>query len=401
MTPPTVPEDTPNQYLLRSLSKLHKPDEWRTGMDDFTHQVRLGLIFDHLVIYKKNGGGNLEPVYARAVGRGRSAEADTAWGDGIGNQAIQENQAITTYPPQNSEADRLDRPFGLAIPLSNNNTAFGAVVLIRFGGPVFSPIDIYQAQGYSAVVSLVLGNQILRNEVESLSLQCRQSDLQDNFISTITHELRSPLGFIKGYATTLLRSDTTWDSQLQQEFLHIIDSETDHLQELIDNLLDSARLQSNMLEMHMQPVKVESLIQNILARTNLYHPELNIHFDITKPINLVKADPRRLEQVFENLISNSAKYAPQSPLWITIKSENLQVILQFRDEGPGIPPESLEKIFWRFFRDPSTSKDTRGSGLGLYICKQIIDAHNGKISVESTVGEGTRFIILLPALNKK
>ncbi|MEI8131709.1 MAG: ATP-binding protein [Leptolinea sp.] len=400
MSSQTAMEESPNLYLLRSLSKLHRPDESRSGMDDFTHQVRLGLIFDHLVIYKKNGGENLEPVYARAVGRGRSAEADTAWGDSIGSQAIQNNRAITTHPPQNSEADRLDRPFGLAIPLSHNNTPFGAVVMIRFGGPNYSLIDIDQAQGYAAVLSLVMGNKRLQDQVELLTQQNRQSNLQDNFISTITHELRSPLGFIKGFATTLLRSDTTWDFQTQQEFLKIIDSETDNLQDLIDNMLDSARLQSNMLEMHMQPVRVDSLIRNVTARTNLHHPDLKILLELTEPIKFVQADPKRLDQVFENLINNSSKYAPQSPLWITIKSENQQVILQFRDEGPGIPAESLEKIFWRFFRDLNSSKETRGSGLGLYICKQIIDAHHGEISVESTVGEGTKFTILLPVLDE-
>jgi signal transduction histidine kinase len=184
---------------------------------------------------------------------------------------------------------------------------------------------------------------------------------------------------------------------MQQEFLEIIDSETDHLQELIDNLLDSAQLQSSMLEMHLQPVRVEGLIQDTIARTSLHHPELKIILEIIEPVALVQADPRRLVQVFENLISNSAKYTPQSPLWIKIKSENQNVILQFRDEGLGIDPDSLEKIFWRFYRDPLTSKETRGSGLGLYICKQIIDAHNGKISVESTIGKGTCFTVSLPA----
>jgi signal transduction histidine kinase len=237
----------------------------------------------------------------------------------------------------------------------------------------------------------------LQRQVEALTLQSRQSDLQDSFISTITHELRSPLGFIKGYATTLLRSDTTWNAKMQQEFLQIIDSETDNLQELIDNMLDSARLQSNMLEMHMQPVRVESIIHNILARTNLHHPELVINLEVIEPVKMVQADPRRLDQVFDNLISNATKYASHSPLWITIKMMKEDVILEFRDEGPGIPAESLEKVFWRFYRDPISSKETRGSGLGLYICKQIIDAHQGKISVESIVGKGTVFKIQLPA----
>jgi K+-sensing histidine kinase KdpD len=399
MPPQTEPiEENPNLYLLRSLGKLNKPDEWKAGLDDFAHQVRMGLIFDHLVIYKKNGGGSLEPVYARAVGRGRSAEADTAWGDSIGAQAIQENCPVATLPQTTPGSDRLDRPYGLALPLTNGDEALGAVVMIRFGGPSYSSLDIEQAQGFSSILGLIMDNTKLRHKVELLTQQSKISTLQDNFIATITHELRSPLGYIKGYTTTLLRSDTTWDAKTQQEFLKIIDTETDHLHELIDNLLDSARLQSSMLEMVMQPVRVEGLVNNILARTTIHHPEMVTHLEVIQPVKMVKADPRRLEQVFENLVTNTSKYAPNSPLWITIKSDDHSVIITFRDKGPGIPPESLDKIFWRFYRDPQSSKETRGSGLGLYICHQIIDAHHGEISVESTIGEGSTFTITLPSI---
>ncbi len=177
------------------------------------------------MIYNKNGGDHLEPVYARAVGRGRSAEADTAWGDSIGAQAIQDNQPVATFRKK-TRSNRLDCPYGLALPLSMGDHPFGAVVLIRFGGPDYTPIDIEQAQGFSAILGLILGNLKLRHQVDELTQQCKVSTLQDNFISTITHELRSPLGFIKGYTTTLLRADTTWDSKTQLEFLKIIDLET-------------------------------------------------------------------------------------------------------------------------------------------------------------------------------
>jgi signal transduction histidine kinase len=391
-------EENPNLYLLRSLEKLNKPEEWKAGLDDFAHQIRMGLIYDHLVVYKKNGGGNLEPVYARAVGRGRAAEADTTWGDSIGAQAVLENQPVSTLPQKTPGTNRLDWPYGLALPLSIGEDPLGAIVMIRFGGPGYSTIDVEQAQGFASILGLVLGNIKMRRQVEELTERCKVSTLQDNFISTITHELRSPLGFIKGYTTTLLRSDTSWDATTQQEFLRIIDTETDHLQDLIENLLDSARLQSNMLEMHLQPVSVEGLIHNIMARTSIHHPDMVTHLEIIQPIKMVSADPRRLEQVFENLVTNASKYAPNSPLWITIKPGDKTQIIEFRDEGPGIPPDSREKIFWRFYRDPQTSKETRGSGLGLYICHQIIDAHHGQISVESTVGKGTTFTISLPVV---
>lgn len=398
---PGTIEENPNIYILRSLAKLNRPDEWKSGLDDFAHQVRLGLIFDHLVIYKRNGEDILEPVYARAVGRGRSAEADTSWGDSIGSQAILERKPVSTLPQITPGSNRLDRPYGLALPIHDGvNDPFGAVVLIRFGGPGYSNVDIDQALGFTAILSLLFGNQNLRKLVDQLSDQCKTADLQDNFVSNVTHELRSPLGFIKGYTTTLLRADTTWDEETRLEFLRIIDSEADHLQDLIDNLLDSARLQSNMLEFHLQPVRVEGLINNILSRAKLHHPDLVVNLDIDQSKNMVEADPRRLEQVFDNLLANSLKYAPASPLWIAIKSAEKDLMIQFRDEGPGIPEDSLEKIFWRFYRDPKASREARGSGLGLYICQQIIDAHRGKISVESSIGAGTTFTITLPALHQ-
>lgn len=399
MPPQTEPiDENPNLYLLRSLGKLNQPDEWKTGLDEFAHQFRLGLIYDHLVVYRKNGGNSLEPVFARAVGRGRSSEADTAWGDPIANQAIQEKKTVITYPQKTPGTNRLELPYGLGLPVFSGDDVIGAMVIIRFGGPGYSDLDLEQAQGFASIIGLVLGNLKLRHKLEELNEKCKQATLQDNFISTITHELRSPLGFIKGYTTTLLRSDTTWDTATQQEFLHIIDAETDHLQAMIDNLLDSARLQSHMLEINLQPVRVESLLHNIVARARVHHSNMEIKLNIVEPVKMVNADPGRLEQVFENLVTNAHKYAPGSPLWITLHSEGPLVIVEFRDEGPGIPEESLEKIFWRFYRDPQSGRDVHGSGLGLYICRQILDAHNGKISVESVSGKGSNFVISLPAM---
>ena len=399
MPPMTEPiDENPNLYFLRSLEKLNNADEWKIGLDEFAHLIRLGLIYDHLVVFKMNGGNALEPVFARAVGRGRSGEADTAWGDSIGIQAVQEKRPVIANPKKTPGTNRLENPYGLGIPIFNSGDVIGAMVIIRFGGPGYSDLDLEQAQGFASILGLVLGNIKLRRTVEELTERCKTSNLQDNFISTITHELRSPLGFIKGYTTTLLRSDATWDSTTQQEFLRIIDAETDHLQAMIDNLLDSARLQSNMLEFHFQPVRVESLLNNIIARAHIHHGGMTIHLKIMEPVQMVNADPERLEQVFENLITNAHKYAPESPVWINLRTDKEQVIIEFRDEGPGIPPESQEKIFWRFYRDPLSEREAHGSGLGLYICRQILDAHKGKISVESITGKGSTFVIWLPAM---
>ncbi len=120
-----------------------------------------------------------------------------------------------------------------------------------------------------------------------------------------------------------------------------------------------------MLEMHNQPVRVEGLVNNIIARAALHHPELVIHFEMITPLKMVKADPRRLEQVFENLVTNTSKYAPNSPLWITLKSDDHSMIIEFRDEGPGIPPNHWIRSSGVFI-EIQIIQETRGSGLGLY-----------------------------------
>jgi len=193
----------------------------------------------------------------------------------------------------------------------------------------------------------------------------------------------------------LLRSDTEWDHTTQMEFLKIIDDETDHMQELIENLLDSARLQAGQLSFQFQLVRLESVVNDVILRTGLHHPELVFHFEYQQPLVPTTADPVRLAQVLENLTSNAIKYAPGSDIMITIKQDDKNSIISFTDHGPGIPERYLPYIFDRFFRSPETPT-IHGSGLGLFICKHIVKAHNGEITVQSTVGEGTTFQVVLP-----
>jgi signal transduction histidine kinase len=111
---------------------------------------------------------------------------------------------------------------------------------------------------------------------------------------------------------------------------------------------------------------------------------------------IIEADPKRLSQVLENLVGNAAKYAPNSPLQIWLNDKNADVELVVKDNGPGVSTEDQKMIFKRFFRAAEAKEKVRGSGLGLYICKQIVQAHHGKISIRSTKGNGAEFIVTLP-----
>jgi signal transduction histidine kinase len=164
------------------------------------------------------------------------------------------------------------------------------------------------------------------------------------------------------------------------------------LTDLIENVLESARLQSNTLPFQFQPTRLDSIIRDVAMRVQVRHKQLKLDVDV--PAVVIQADNVRLSQVFENLINNAVKYAPGSKVIVRGKSGISNVHASVADFGPGIAPEHLENLFERFYRVPGQS--TGGTGLGLFICSQIVQAHQGKIWVESTLGEGTTFHIELP-----
>jgi K+-sensing histidine kinase KdpD len=384
------------QHLYTISQIVTRANECKPALDEITTFVHNNIIFDNLVVYRSDAENHLDVFYARAMGRGRSGEADIAWGEILANQIISQKKTILQEPEDNTQPDRLNRPYLLGIPLQVHSEILGTIVFIRFGSPPFQEEEIYLAEFIAQQISLVLERQILQQEFEVLQAQNQQAKLQENFISTITHELRSPLGFIKGYTTTLLRSDTTWDQNTQQEFLSIIDQETDHLEELIENLLDSARLQSGQLPMNFQPVRLDGLLNDVIARAHLHHPDQQIFLEIDQTPEKVQGDARRLAQVFENILSNAVKYAPQSPIWIKLRPEGSNMYISIVDHGPGISEQYLSHIFERFFRNPEQTPNVHGSGLGLFICDQIIHAHHGQIYATSEIGKGTTFHIKLP-----
>ena len=196
-----------------------------------------------------------------------------------------------------------------------------------------------------------------------------------------------------------MRADTTWNTSTQKEFLQIIDEETDRLQELLDNMLDSARLQNGSMQIEYQPIRIEVLIRDVIKRAIAHQSNIQVISDLSENLPAIRGDGRRLSQVLENLISNAIKYAPGSILTISAALLSDRIHVSFVDNGPGISARYLPFLFQKFYRSPDGSTSTRGSGLGLYICRQIIEAHSGEIFAESELGKGTQIHILLPVTN--
>lgn len=366
------------------------------ALDEIIRLTRSVFIFDNIIVYLGQEGDSPEPRFARIIGRGRSAEANLAWGETTALESMmQAHNVLRQEKTDGWEDDRLAWRQFLGLPLNATDSVLGALVFGRFGGPDFTPEQIHLAEFIAMHVAQLLNRQQLVSRIATLEAEKRLGQLQADFIAMVSHELCTPLGFIKGYATTLLREDTTWDEASRHEFLTIIDEEADRLRELIDSLLDSSRLQAGTLKIELATVRLDTLLREIASRAMARHPGLAIQFNLQNNV-LIQADSTRLAQVFDNLIGNAFKYAPGSPIIISMQAENDHVAMEVQDHGPGIPLEHQSHLFERFYRVPGSQNATRGTGLGLYICRQLVQAHYGEIGVRSIPGEGTTFHIRLP-----
>jgi K+-sensing histidine kinase KdpD len=393
-----IPIDVVSLDHLYAISRMVcENTNWKEMLDDATHLVRTILIFDNLAVYLQDPDTKeIEVLYAKAIGRGREGGEDVTWGEALASQVIQNLETILQQPGLVKVENRLKQPYLLGIPLRIDHKCLGALLLIRFGGPPYEETQVKLAEFIAQQVTQLIEKQQLYEIARRIDDQDKQIQLQKDFISTISHELRSPLGFIKGYTTTLLRSDTSWDNATQMEFLQIIDQETDHLQLLIENLLDSSRLQSGLLKMKYQHVRVDTLVRDAIARKKMYHSNLETELQIKGELSPIQGDPYRLSQVIENVLSNAVKYAPESKIYIKIEQYNGSTQIDISDNGPGIPQKYIPHIFERFFRNPEQSPTIHGSGLGLFICQQIMIAHQGSITAESKINQGTTIHIELP-----
>jgi len=391
--------DSETLEIFTRLSNFSVRADWKKSLDAMFILLRRQFVFDNLAIYLVEGN-NIAPevVFARAAGRGRKKEAEASWGEEIANLVISTDKAAEFIPGDQPSADRVAMPHLLGLPLTLPDRR-GALVFVRFGGPEFTTEQMPLATLAAVQSARALEQNILQESLNQLEHARHRSQLQDDFIATISHELHTPLGFIKGYTTSLLRSDTTWDTATQQEFLTIIDEESDHLITLIDRMLDSARLQSGNMSMDFQPVRLDSLLRDVDQHIHGRHEDLEVILDLVAAPP-IQADTVRLVEVFDNLFDNALKYAPGTKITISLQVKENWQIVTFADLGPGIPVEHIPFLFERFYRVPGQFSKS-GTGLGLFICKQIVQAHHGRISVITTPGKGTAFRIELPVSPEK
>lgn len=223
-------------------------------------------------------------------------------------------------------------------------------------------------------------------------------ELKSTFVSVISHELKTPVSLIKGYAGTLRREDARWDEKTLRESLAIIEEESDRLNELIDNLLDASRLQAGALALSMGDVDLDDLARRTVNKFRSQVQKHQLVVDVPPGFPAVHGDEARLEQVLKNLLTNAIKYSPEGGT-IRVSGRVLPdaIVLTVSDQGIGIAPVEQTRVFDAFYRvDDAPTRRTQGTGLGLYLAKAVVEAHGGHIWVESEPGRGTAFSFSLP-----
>jgi len=243
--------------------------------------------------------------------------------------------------------------------------------------------------------------------VDPFSEDTTLTQAHSDFVSTVSHEFRTPLTSIKGFADTLLSYGAQLPDEEKRRFINIIKDQADRLIRLVENLLTASKLGASRVEMSYRPIPLQRLLDKVAhsiqakiqAKTGVSR---NLEVQV-KPADLeVWADADRLEQILINLVDNAVKYSPASSAVYVLgefaPNDDSQIRISVRDEGGGIPEDLLPKIFTKFYRVESPLKqEVEGTGLGLYITKSLTTAMGGQIFAESTPGKGSTFSVILPA----
>ncbi len=277
-------------------------------------------------------------------------------------------------------------------PLTENAALYVEGDLLRSDSLPPLPVGITYAP-------LVDENGRLGNIIANLRdiTRFRQAEeVKSTFISIVSHELKTPVALIKGYVSTLRRQDAEWDKEILNEGLEVIEEEADRLSLMIENLLDASRLQAGGFSLKRADVNLPDLARRLIERFQTQAGQRKLRADFPADFPVIMADEARIEQVLNNLLTNALKYAPDGEIVVSGQVRPDTVIVCVSDQGPGIAPEDIPYVFDRFYRAPEMVKNTKGAGLGLYLCRSIIEAHGGRIWVDGGASRGARICFSLP-----
>jgi PAS domain S-box-containing protein len=372
-------------------------------VQDVTEQVRAKREIEALAQMMAERSARLDSILGSMT--------DGLWVYDAGGNVVDVNQSALTM-------------FGLGSRMDAIQNASFANFVIRYpDGRAVSPEDMPQARalrGWAVPDYLAIGRHLITGKDVDISIAAAPIESngivgavlvirditalqeldrkKDEFLSVASHELRTPLTTIKGYTQLLSQTVDDLGREERATYLTAVLGEIDRMMGLISELLDVSRIETNRLQIHPQSIRWVEFLERRASAFRVQNPARSIIFEPQVEETIVVADPDRMRQVVDNLLSNALKYSPDaSMIEVIVKIEHGQMLTAVVDYGIGIPRDEIPKLFERFHRARNVSSRYYGGlGLGLYIAKAIVEAHRGSIGVESEEGNGSRFTIRLP-----
>lgn len=307
-------------------------------------------------------------------------------------------------------AEALGRPYGTVLPLRDaggllvheHHDPFSGMLAIVSGTPEReylvtrrdgSEVWVAARASFKRDAAGLIEQAVV--SVRDIGRRRRLEQVRADLISTVSHEIRSPLTSIKGFTSTLLHRWDRFSDEQKQVMLQTMNADADRVTRLLGDLLDVSRLEAGRLELKRQEVDLITIATEVILRLRLEADRHTLEVKFPQDFPKVLADPGKIEQVLINLVENAIKYTATGAVRVTGENRPEDVVVLVSDQGEGIPARHLPHIFTKFYRRGHGERRS-GTGLGLYICSGIVEAHGGRIWVERSDSSGTVFAFTLP-----
>lgn len=291
--------------------------------------------------------------------------------------------------------DTLSGAKALYLPLVAATKTVGVIgVMPVHSGGFFDQEQVHVLESFANQIAMAIDRAMLSREAQEALLKAETETLRNTLLSSVSHDLRTPLAAITGAASTLLQKGVAFESSERHELLMTIYEEAEHLNHIIRNVLDMTRLEAGAIKVKKEWQPVEEIVGAVLNRLSERLKDRPVKTALPEDLPMVSFDPLLIEQVLMNLLDNAIKYTPpETPIELSASVQDGEIIFEIADRGPGVPPGEEERIFDKFVRSSATGA---GIGLGLTICRAIITAHGGRIWAENRQDGGAVFRFSLP-----
>ncbi len=389
--------------VLYDVARLLAGAELRPALAAIAERLRSELATDAVAIELADVAGG--PV---------SAGSSAAWSGGVTSspaQLLREGSAptaesragpghwVAVVPPASAGIRaRITRQRVFVVPVMSGSGRRGTITIAPGPrGARFGPTEIRLLSAVAANIGQALERDRLRRDATDTEVLRRSDELKTALLNAVSHDLRTPLASILASAGSLRQDDVTWTPEDRSEFVETIEHEAERLNAIIGNLLDLSRMESGILRPEKGWYDLGALVDDVLGRLRAVTARHRMLVDIPEDLPPVELDYIEIDQVLSNLIENAVKYVPAGKeIEISARRVGSEIEVAVADRGPGIPPESLPRLFDAFYRAPDGHRSVKGSGLGLAVAKGLVEAHGGRIRAENRSGEGARFVFTLP-----